>query len=110
MAEVKKKRSRAPARSDEARESQLINLALLQAEKMLESGNAPAQIITHFLKLGTERAKYEREKLQAETELAVAKAEVMKSQKRSEELFEKAIVAFRSYGGISQEDEDDYYD
>ena len=104
-------RKTAPVRTPEAQEQLMINLSMKQAEQMLRDGRAPAQIVVHFLKLATEKAKYENEKLKAETEMAISKSDLMKSQQHSEELYAKAIEAFKSYGGVSSyEEEDDYYD
>ena len=52
-----------PAISPEARENQLISLAVDLAERQLMDGSASSQVITHFLKLGTTRAELEKEKL-----------------------------------------------
>ena len=46
-----------PALSPEARENQLISLAVDLAEQQLIDGSASSQVITHFLKLGTTRAE-----------------------------------------------------
>ena len=78
-----------PALTPEARENQMISLAVDLAEQQLRNGTASSQVITHFLKLGTEKAKLEREKLRQENELLRAKTEMIESTKRSEELFEK---------------------
>lgn len=103
-----------PPRTPEAQEQRMINLSMKQAEQMLMEGRAPSQIVVHFLKLATEKAKLENEKLKAETEMSRSKSEVMQSQKHSEELYERAIRAFKSYGGDSMnsslpDDEEDYY-
>lgn len=98
-------------RTPEGMESYLVNLAMKRAAEMLEKGNAPAQIISHFLKLGTEKAKYEREKLKADTQLAISKANLMESQKKSEEVAAEALKAFKKYAGYAEEsDEEDYDD
>lgn len=103
-----------PARTPQARESQLINLAMKQAEKQLRDGTASPLIVSHFLKLGTARAELEREKIEAETKVAMAKAEFMESQKRSDAIVEEALAAFKSYVGTPSYDEFDddyeYYD
>lgn len=101
-----------PALTPEARESQLINLAMRQAEEQLRSGTASSQVITHFLRLGTEKARLEREKLSAESSLAKAKVEAIKSQQTSESMYQEALKAFSTYSGSHQyeEDFDDYYD
>lgn len=100
-------RKMSPARTPEGRESQLISLAMDRAEELLISGKASSQLITHFLRLGTEKARYEREKLRADTELARAKVDNLQSQQSSAELLQKAIDAFRSYRSSAEED---YYD
>ena len=51
-----------PAMSEEGRENQLIAMAINLAEKQLREGTASSQVITHFLKLGTQAAKLEKEK------------------------------------------------
>lgn len=100
-------RKKRPAINPENRENQMINLAYEAAEKLMESGKASSQIITHFLKLGSLKAEMELEKLRAETEYARAKTEGVKAQKDSTELAAKAIEAFRMYAGIKQEEGED---
>lgn len=99
-----------PALTPEARENQLISLAVDLAEKQLLEGTASSQVITHYLKLGSMREKAEREKLQRENELLVAKVEAIKSAERRDELYKEAINAMRRYSGQRiDEDEDDVY-
>lgn len=111
-----KKRRTAPARTPEDQEQLMINLSMKQAEEMLRSGKAPTQVVVHFLRLATEKAKYENEKLKADTKLAQSKSEALLAQKHSEELYSQAIAAFRSYGGManldrsSEDYDEDYYD
>lgn len=93
------RRKRPPATTPEARENQLVALAVDVAEKQLIDGTASAQVITHYLKLATPREKLEREKLVRENELLKARAENMASSARIEELYGKAIVAMRQYQG-----------
>jgi len=104
----KKKRERptkrgAPARTVEGRESQLIGLAVDLAAKQLSEGSASSQVMTHFLKLGTMRAKLEMEKLQQENKLLEAKTEALASGQRVEELYKEALEAMRSYRGDETE-------
>lgn len=101
-----KTRRRAPAFTSEGRESQLENLAMALAEKQMEEGTASSAVLVHFLRASTEKAKLERVKLEAETKLALAKAEAIQSQKKYEEIAEKALRAMKSYAGISDYDED----
>lgn len=110
MSEKRTRSTVSERKTPEGMESYLINLAMKRSAEMLEKGNAPAQIISHFLKLGTEKAKYEREKLKAETQLAISKASLMESQKKSEEVAAEALKAFKRYAGISEVDEEDFDD
>lgn len=110
MSKTSSKRTRAPAITPEGREAQLINMAMDQAERQLEEGTASSQVITHFLKLGTERARLEQARIEAEVELAKAKVEAIRAQQSSEEMYQEAIAAFKSYSGDFYECENDYYD
>lgn len=102
-------RRRPPAKTPEERENRMISLATNLAERQLEEGTATAQVITHFLKLGSTREKLEQEKLRRENELLETKAELMASAKRVEELYSTALDAMRSYAGMAVA-EDDYDD
>lgn len=92
------RRSR-PALTPEARENQLIALAIDRAEQQLLDGTASSQVITHYLKLGSTKERLEREKLERENELLRAKAESIQSAQRIEELYKNALDAMRSYRG-----------
>lgn len=88
-----------PALTPEARENQLIALAIDRAEQQLLDGTASSQVITHYLKLGSTKERLEREKLERENELLRAKAESIQSAQRIEELYKNALDAMRSYRG-----------
>ena len=108
MAKVKENstsRKRRPALSPEARENQLISLAVDLAEKQLQEGTASSQVITHYLKLGSTKERLEKEKLEEENKLLRAKTENLQSQKRVEELYSEAIKAMRNYNGQGEPDE-----
>lgn len=94
-----------PALTPEARENQLISLAVDLAEKQLQEGTASSQVITHYLKLGSGRERLEREKLEEENKLLKARTEQLQSMKRVEELYEEAIKAMKNYGGQGEPDE-----
>lgn len=96
---------RRPATTPEAREKQLIALAVDAAEKQLLEGTASSQVITHFLKLATRKTEMELEIMKAQRDLAQAKAEAIQSQKRSEELYAEALKAMRNYSGQGDPDE-----
>lgn len=105
------KSKRRPATTPEGRENQLVSLATDLAEDQLRRGTASAQVISHYLKLGSSRERLEQERLRHENELLVVKREALESQKRVEELYENAIRAMRSYAGDpSSELSDDEFD
>lgn len=98
---------RPPATTPEARENQMIALAVDLAEKQLLEGKASSQVITHFLKLATAEKKIEREILVEQKKLIIAKTAAMESSKRIEELYMKALGAMKSYSGSTGGDEID---
>lgn len=103
---LSKPKKEPPARTPEARENQLISLAVDLAEKQLREGTASAQVITHYLRLGSMRERIEKEILEEQKKLLEAKTESLQSQKRTEELYKKALDAMRIYGGGGSPDED----
>jgi hypothetical protein len=106
----RKPKRRPPATTPEARENQLITLAVDLAEEQLANGTASSQVITHFLKLGSTKEKIEKEILKEQKDLLKAKTEALRSAKRVEELYENALNAMRAYSGQESEivEEDDY--
>ena len=98
-------RKRRPPLSPEARENQMISLAIDLAEKQLMEGTASSQVITHYLKLGSTKERIEKEILEKQKDLITAKTEVLQSQKRVEELYADALKAMRNYNGQGDPDE-----
>lgn len=98
-------RTTRPALSPEARENQLINLAVDLAERQLRDGSASSQVITHFLKQSTAKAELEKEKLKKENLLLEAKTKQIESADEMKALYEKAIKAMRNYAGYGEPDE-----
>ena len=94
-----------PALTPEARENQLIALAVDLVEQRLREGTASSQETTHFLKLGSMKNRLEMEKLEEENKLLKAKTESIQSQKRVEELYLEALNAMRNYAGQGNADE-----
>ena len=94
-----------PVMTPEARENQLISLAIDLAEQQLRNGTASSQVITHYLKLGSSKEKLEKEILEEQKKLVVAKTSAIESQERIDELYAGAIAAMRSYNGQSEEQE-----
>ena len=74
MAKVKKTTSEEPksfrpALTPEARENQIISLAMNTAEQRIRDNTASDTLVCHFLKLGTSKYQLELEKLRSEEKL-----------------------------------------
>ena len=103
-----------PALTPEARENQLISLAIDLVEQRLLDGTASSQETTHFLKLASRKAKLEAERQELENELIKAKTQALRDQADMKALYADAIAAMRRYSGhggdTDEYDEDDNYD
>lgn len=105
------RRKRPPATTPEARERELIALAVDLVEKQLREGTASAQVQLHYLKLATQRSKLEEKRLDNENALLKARVNQIDSNRANEELFTNAINAMKAYSPhSSDEEDDDYYD
>ena len=102
-----KKRKPRPSISPEAVENRLINKAYKAVEKRIDSGEATAAELVHFLRQGSIKEQLELEKLKKENELLRAKTDMIQSQKEVKELYSEAISAFRRYSGMSDNMEDE---
>ena len=101
-------RTMRPAATPEARENQLVSLAVELAERQLLDGTASSQVITHYLKLGSVKEKLEYELKKKQMDLMVAKTEQIQSSQRVEELYINALEAMKGYsGGLKGSDNDD---
>lgn len=97
-----------PGLTPESRENQLISLAVDLAEQQLRDGTASSQVITHYLKLGSTKERIEKEILEKQRDLIVAKTQSLKSADKLEKLYVKAMNAMRDYSGNgSSDDEED---
>ena len=102
-----------PALNPEARENQLISLAVDLVEQRLRDGTASSQETTHFLKLASQKNRIELERAKLENELIKAKTQALKDQADMKTLYTEAIAAMRRYSGhgdSSYDEEDDDYD
>lgn len=95
----------APAMTPDAKEAQLISLAMACAEKQMREGTASSQVITHYLKLGSSRERLEREKLEEENKLLRAKTKAYESAEEVGKMYEEALNAMRTYSGKESIDE-----
>jgi hypothetical protein len=103
------------AKTPEGREQQMVAAAIDLAERQIHEGTAAAQVITHYLKLGSSREKLEQERLARENILLEKKTEALESAARVEELYIGALNAMRSYQGqppieMEEDGEVDVYD
>ena len=101
----KSSRKMRPALSPEARENQLVSLAVDLAEQQLRDGTASSQVITHYLKLGSTKERIEKEILEKQKELIEAKTQSLQSAQRIEELYMNALDAMRNYSGQGSSDD-----
>lgn len=102
--------SRAPARTPQERENQLISLAVDLTERQLQEGTASAQVISHYLKLGSSRERLEQERLKHENALLVTKREALESEMRTADLINDALKAMQAYTGNAPEAIEAEYD
>lgn len=100
---------RAPATTMEAREAELVDLAMDVAKEQMLNRTASSQVITHFLKVGAIREQMELEKVRAEIELAKAKVKAIESAEETAKIVNQAMEAMRSYTMGSAFTEDSEY-
>ena len=99
---------RRTAMTPEGREGQMVALAVDLAERQLREGTASSQVITHYLKMASERERLERERLEEENKLLKAKTKALEDQGEYKELVAQAIKAMRNYSGQGDPDEYNY--
>ena len=97
-----------PPLSPEARENQMIALAMDLVEQRLRDGTASSQETTHFLKAASQKTKLEMERLKLENDLTAAKTKALANAEEIKVLYEDAIKAMRRYSGHG--DGDDEYE
>ena len=88
----------------------MVSLAIDLAEQQMREGTASAQVITHYLKLGTTRERLEQAKIEREVKLLEARSESLESAKRIEALYAEAIAEMRKYNGSSPIEDEEYED
>ena len=88
-----------PALTPEARENQMISLAMDLVEKRIREGTASSAETTHFLKLATSKTMLEKQKLEEENKLLRAKTEAINAAKDNEELYLEVLKSMKEYSG-----------
>lgn len=109
MAQVRTKsqqtNERRKATTPEARDAYMSALAYDAAEKRLKEGKASSQEILYFLQIGSPEHQIDKQIKKNQAEVLQAKAEALKSAKKTEEMYRKAMKSMREYAGESDEDE-----
>lgn len=103
---VVERRRRRPASTLASRENQLISDAVDLAERHIREDRVSAQVLTHYLKLGSTREQLEQERLRNENQLLRAKIANLETAKNVEALYAEAIQAMRTYAGQDVEEMD----
>lgn len=87
----------------------MVGLAFDEAERQIREHKASSQVLTHFLKLGTERERLERAKIERENRLLDARVQEIADRGHMEELVENALRYFTGYktGRIPEDPVDD---
>ena len=94
---------RLPSRSEEEDVKYAGNLAMNLAIKWMQEGNAPAQIVTHFLKVNSPKEQAELEKTNREIELLKAKKKAIELSEEQDKRYQEVIKAIASYSGKDSE-------
>jgi len=96
MPPAKKRRE---ARSPEAKEKELISLAMDEAERRIRDHTVSSQVLTHFIKAGSRKEELDREINELNKKLIQAKTDALKSEGEAREIASKAIAAMKLYTG-----------
>lgn len=84
----------------------MIALAMEQAEEQLLNHTAPAQVVVHYLKLGSTKDRLEKEILAEQKKLVQAKTENLQSSAHLEAMMQEAMDAMKRYSGSRGADDD----
>lgn len=103
MDEKPKRKPRPPATTPEGRENQLIAAAIDLAEEQILSGKVSAQVLAHYVKLGSSRERLEQERLRRENALLEAKVTALEQAGTMQAMYEEALNAMRSYAGLEKQ-------
>ena len=92
-----------PPRSEEEEQKRACGLAMDLAIKWMAEGTAPAQVVTHFLKIGSLKEQAELEKTKHEIELLQAKKKSIELAEEQNKKYDEVVKAISSYMGKDQE-------
>lgn len=90
-------------------------MAMDLAEQQIADKSASSQLLTHFVKAGSQRERLEQERLRNENAVLRKKVETMEAAIDVKNLMSEAIQAFKGYtgdniSGDEDEGQEDYYD
>lgn len=106
-----KPKKRVPDVNDIQREKRLCDLALDAVERRIRDGKATSAELLHFLKLASEKNKYEQEELHYRTEMLKAKTQAIAAAEKSNEDYAKVLQALSRYSGtVSSSEEEEVSD
>ena len=88
----------------EGRENELIDMAYNEVARRIANHEATSAELVHFLKMGSEKERLERSKLESEMELQRVKAEAIEQGRSMEAIAKEAIEAFKRYSGVEDEE------
>lgn len=100
-----KKKTNKIAISPRARENQIISAAYDLAEKRILNGTASSQEIIHFLRMGSEKEKLERIKLEEENKLLREKTKSLAASTNIEQILKDGLKALGNYRLTESEDD-----
>ena len=86
-----------PPLNDDSQENKLVALAFIQAQSQLEAQTASSQVVTHFLKLGSRKAKVELENLKLQNKLLEEKILAERSGLELNTMLGAVLDALKSY-------------
>lgn len=93
-----------PGLTPEAEENQCIAMAYALAKQRLADGTASSQEVTHFLKMGSIKARLENDRLIEENKLLRARTEQIESEQDKSALYAEVLKAIVSYQGRDELD------
>lgn len=96
------------AKTSDAREQEMIALAMDLAEQQLRDGTISSQTHSLLVKSGLGRERLERQRLKSENIKLQAQVEQLQNQSQSNELLQKVLDSMRVYSGqVDPNDVDD---
>ena len=88
------------ASTPEGRENELIDMAYNEVARRIANHEATSAELVHFLKMGSEKERLERSKIEAEMELQRAKTVAIEEGRSMEAIAKEAMEAFKRYSGV----------